>query len=427
MAYENNHYVPCLVLRRFNKEKINLYNIKTNEYLSNNELKESFAKRKLYSEELEIKLAKELEGPFGNLLNNKILNAKGQVILNREELTLVKKFLLIEQERVPSSLLWDRNFHNQDAYWINLGYIERKIENETDEEYRERTIKVIIESKSLFLEDILKHPDVTYAACCWADLYSSCYLTIWDNSQSKEDFIITDIGMTCEQEAYKVTPEYNYLEMIKKGYISNKLNETKLSNKQAEALYNIWNLCSSVKANFYMFSISKNRMIGLINPFYRLFSEEYRNTYKLKEPDIWPTKLSRRALMANKCKFEKEFELNGVKRKINDDNDQYIYDIKQLSKQEVIYINCLMLDRIDEWLGFADPTKIMRSLQVYMRIKNTLNNYSKLKEHLENQGYEFINKKEIQEFADKFYKNKLTEKEENYIRYYIENHIIIEH
>ena len=40
MAYENNHYVPRLVLRKFDK-KINLYNIKTNEYLPNNELRKN--------------------------------------------------------------------------------------------------------------------------------------------------------------------------------------------------------------------------------------------------------------------------------------------------------------------------------------------------------------------------------------------------
>ena len=52
-----------------------------------------------------------------------------------------------------------------------------------------------------------------------------------------------------------------------------------------------------------------------------------------------------------------------------------------------------------------------------MNIRKTLKDFSKLKEHLENQGYEFINKKEIQEFADNFSKNELTEKEKYYIRY----------
>ena len=404
MAYENNHYVPRLVLRKFDK-KINLYNIKTNEYLPNNELRDSFSKDKLYSPELEEKkLGWELESLFGDLLANKILNTKGQVVLNKKEITLIKKFLLIAQERVPSSPDWNKKIHTQEERWLKLGYRETKIENETDKEYWERTMRVIIESDSLSLEDILKHPDVTYASCYWASVYDACYLTFWDSSQSKEDFIVTDIGMTCEHEICKAMPECNHSEMIKISYLTYNFVYSKNKSEKLD-LWRLLNYYECVDANFYMFSISKNLMIGLVSPFYSLFSEEDRKDHGLKEPDVCPTKLSKKALMPYNC--------------IKDEsgNPKYIHDIKQLSEQEVVYINNLMLNRIDEWLGFADPTKIMRSLQVYMRIKNTLNNYSKLKEHLENQGYEFINKKEIQEFADKFSKNELTEREANYIQY----------
>ena len=416
MAYENNHYVPRLILRKFDirkfdkrkfdKEKINLYNIKTKEYLHDNILKESFSENNLYSRELEeIKLGKGLESSFGDLLANKILNTKGQVVLNKKEITLIKKFLLIAQERVPSSPDWNKKIHTQEERWLKLGYRETKIENETDKEYWERTMRVIIESDSLSLEDILKHPDVTYASCIWACQYNACYLTFWDSSQSKEDFIVTDIGMTCEHEVCKVMKECNYEEMIKQGYLTCNFFNSKNKSKQS-ALWKLLNFCKYVEANFYMFSISKNLMIGLVNPFYRLFSEEDRKDHGLKEPDVCPTKLSKKALMINK------------RRKKEETNDiEYVYDIKQLSKKEVIYINCLMLDRIDEWLGFADPSKIIKSLHVYMNIRKTLNDFSKLKEHLENQGYEFINKKEIQEFADKFSKNELTEREVYYIQY----------
>ena len=72
---------------------------------------------------------------FGDLLANKILNTKGQVVLNKKEVTLIKKFLLIAQERVPSSPDWNKKIHTQEERWLKLGYRETKIENETDKEY----------------------------------------------------------------------------------------------------------------------------------------------------------------------------------------------------------------------------------------------------------------------------------------------------
>ena len=65
-----------------------------------------------------------------------------------------------------------------------------------------------------------------------------------------------------------------------------------------------------------MFSISKNLMIGLVNPFYRLFSDEDRNDHGLKEPDVCPTKLSKKALMINK-RIKKE-ETNDINSALND-------------------------------------------------------------------------------------------------------------
>ena len=68
-GYENNHYVPRLVLRRYG-DRINKYNLKTKEYIVSGNIKSAFNEKNLYPEELEKRLAS-VEGKFADLLNNK--------------------------------------------------------------------------------------------------------------------------------------------------------------------------------------------------------------------------------------------------------------------------------------------------------------------------------------------------------------------
>lgn len=48
--YENNHYVPRLVLRRYGN-KINKYNLKKKDYIVAGNIKSAFSEKNLYPEE----------------------------------------------------------------------------------------------------------------------------------------------------------------------------------------------------------------------------------------------------------------------------------------------------------------------------------------------------------------------------------------
>lgn len=358
MSYKNNHYVPRLVLRRF-ADKVSVYNIKTGELAENKRLEKVFALSELYSEEVEKELAEKIESPFALILNNKILSSKvgDNIEITRKELNIIKKFLLVSQMRVfveegKFSILEKGLTQAMKKMGIEFPFEEREI-SETVEQRWLRNIKVVVECQDL--SKIQEHELCTYEIYRWAQIYNAGYMAIWDGKNSGEDFIITDIGMTSEVE-----PSYVKigLETDKKNYLMKRiLEETNLLVKQN--LLNLLYAQVNFHENYYMFSISKNRMIVIINPFFRMYDKKE----KLGVPNIWPTEIQDRKLF-EKNKSERLPIIMG--KQVLKENDKFWYKICQMNWEDVVWVNMLMLDRIDTLLGFADLEKISDSIYNYI-------------------------------------------------------------
>lgn len=414
MPYENNHFVPRLVLRRYGN-KINYYNLKTNKLYMNKNIDNCFAQKNLYPLELELELGK-LESKFADLLNNRILNANDKIILSREELVLIKKFLLIEMFRVPDALVERAEIRKNPGFNSKLyGFNEKIIEGETYSEYVFRTIRTIINSNDI--DEYIKNEDKTFEGAKWFNLVNSCYLTFWDSTKSNEDFLITDRGLTCEHEKTRFAFErYGFHEeLIKEGFVLSKMLDSNLGHEQFSNYNQILRLSSYVFANYYMFSISETRMIGLINPWYRMWFDEQLINVLGGTPDVYPCMLSKEAMKANYCKYVNQRNEDGFVT--YDKNDEYIYDIKYLGFDDVCIINVMMLDRTYELLGFVNSKRIIRSLAVYNHLKVKLNDLSGLQKELETYGYDFPKSVEYLKKADKITRISFTEEEQKYINY----------
>ena len=113
-----------------------------------------------------------------------------------------------------------------------------------------------------------------------------------------------------------------------------------------------------------MFPISKTRMIALISPFFRFRIE------------IAPRKLPFIPLEEiTHISNERLFFPNNAEYVLPQDNghafhdgDKYIYEIKKLSKKELLYCNALFLDRIDTHLGFSSLNMAVQSIANYKKI-----------------------------------------------------------
>lgn len=414
MAYSNNHYVPQFIQRRFG-DKINRYNVQTGEIKVKGSILNAFSGKNIYPEWLE-HMFSELEAKMATLIDKKILNADKVVTITREDNLLIKKFFTIAMLRVPeSSLLTIKHLDSEERLKMK-GFKEVAVENESTLEYAFRTLKVILESKNM--EDLYNHPQVTYEACNWFSLFYNCYVSIWDSEKSKEDFIITDNGMNCEHDKTRFLTFHfdgkNYEnkkdEMLKRGYVMKKFLDNNGDKTKALFYATMVQKMEYVHANYYLFAVSNTRTIALINPFYRLYDDPTCLAITKEVPNVWPTLLSREAMECNTQTYQKIGEYN--------DSDLFHYKVKDLSLDDVIIVNNMMLDRVYCWMGFDDSSKIIRSLSVYSMIKKEFQrkNYDKLIEYLYRLGYDFPKTQKYAALKDKLTSFSFTEDEMKYIR-----------
>lgn len=370
----NSHYVPKLTLRKFS-DKLCLFNIQTGEYKENVKLDNAFSELGFYNDEVEDKLNKKIESQFGNLLSNKILLAEGSIELNREELQLIKKFLLVSVIRSMGNEEFMRKEKN---FYIDLNelskkyaeehgikeepiappFIEKEIEGETPFDYWMRTLDVILETNGT-PQAILEHPNKTYPAHRWSKVINDGYLGFWDSEYEHNEFVITDIGMTSENEkGWNGITQHNF----KKTTILMNLAMSAKNDLAKLELYKLLDLHKYFTENFMMFPISAKRMIVEIDPFYKLKLVN-RSSYEMLDLSQFTYMTNENLFKPNDTKYV--YSQKPFKPLKYHPNDKYIYEIKKLSNDETIYCNELFLDRINTWVGFSSLDKAYESFIKY--------------------------------------------------------------
>lgn len=401
---QNNHYVPRLILRKFN-ERISTYNLETEKLKINQKLENVFYSKNLYSIEIEEMFNQMVEDKFAKLLNNVILSSEDICTLKRNQVHLVKKFLLLAMLRTMESehVAKSRASKLRTTVKTNYGFDEKQnISDLSSFDYWMQTLKCVLESKSLY--DVQKNDNATAVAVYWSNVFISGYISIWDSTMTNEEFIIMDQGMTSEHEKTRFLPPYNE-DMIKRGYLIGKINRFNVpsATKELNQLYKyiqiaLANDCFS--ENMYLFTLSKSRMIAFINPFFRLYDKKDWYEFQNPEiPDIWTTSIQDVRL------FEKNkniyVDLVKSKHGLYNEDDQYVYKIHDMILDDVIYINCLVLDRIEKILGFSEAKGILRSLVTYSCISKSRKDYSHLINYLKDLGYETKKTKNLIDLAKK--------------------------
>ena len=381
----NSHYVPKFVLKNFG-DKISLYDIKSGELREDVKLEKAYSQVGFYNDEIEDKLNRKIESQFANLFYNKISKCSDKIILNRKELRLVKKFLLISVIRSIESeqfLQKEKRFYdNLREYWIAFAraqklseehtlagvedmkppFVERVIDGETDYEYWMRTLDVILETDG-YPEEIIKHPNATYTAHRWAQVVNAGYLGFWDTKSDRNKFVVTDIGMTSENELG--WNGYSILNVKKTNFLRDLLLREKDPHMKTE-LAKVLHMLSNFHENFQMFPISATRMIVLIAPFYK-FRQMYQFRYQMP-PLVYFTELVNEELYyPNNARYVLPQTPPQIKYH---EDDEYIYDVKRLTGKEVQYCNALFMDRVSETFGFSSLPNVVRSVVLYKKINS---------------------------------------------------------
>lgn len=382
-ANMNSHYVPKFILKNFG-ERISVYDTQSGKLREDVQPHKVYTQSDLYDEETETKLNKKIESQFANLFNNKIIKCDGQVVLNMKELLTVKKYLLINVLRsvdCEEFCRMERAFYDgMKRYWLSFAkekgltaeetnlalrkmlppFVERKIEGETDFQYWMRTLEVILDTDGT-PEAIKKHPDATYPAHRWSEIINAGYLAFWDATETRSNFVISDIGMTSENEiGWNGYAVHNKKKIDFLSNLATTEKDPMLINEIVNAMYRT----QYFHENFQMFPISAKRMIVLIAPFYK-FRYVYRDAYSMP-PLCTLTKLTNEELFApNRNKYVLPQTPPHLK---HHPDDQYIYDIKKLNDKEVQYCNALFMDRVLRFLGFSNLSDAVRSIILYKKL-----------------------------------------------------------
>ena len=140
-----------------------------------------FAKNNIYSDDIEDKLNRLLEDPFAKLIDSKIIG-KDKVVVDRKDLFLIKKFLLLDSIRTLSAEGFAKIFsgfsENVERYWQVSEKIYGKMPNhlpksldlnESPQDAFERALKVFVESDSLL--QIVMHEYVTRELYIWSKVF----------------------------------------------------------------------------------------------------------------------------------------------------------------------------------------------------------------------------------------------------------------
>lgn len=356
MSYENNHYIPQFILRQFG-ETINVYDVNARVLKRNQQTFRVFAEHRIYPAELEKDIGYKLEAPFAKLFHHKLMSGKNdaKITLTRKELQLMKRFFLLETIRVISM----KEIESVEKALADLycayfpDSLEAQIPDETAEERWHRNIKVIVETENL--NKVSEHPLCTYEILKWSYIFNSGYFAFWDCADSGVDYIISDIGLTSEVEPSKLQDGFEH---TKKDELC-RLFGRELNSAKKSAYEKLLSVQTFFHENFYMFPLSKNRMIVTVNPFFEL----YDNKTKLSKPYEWPTVISSRRLFEKNVP-PKQMVLLG--KPIYKDDDEFIYTVQKVKTEDAEYINMLMLDRVESIMGYNDFEKIRSSVKRYI-------------------------------------------------------------
>ena len=376
----NHHYLPQLLLRQFGKnEKVYTYEIKE-KALKTKKIKHVFMQKDLFDTELEVQFSKFIEGPFGDLLNHKLLT-QDKICITRRENLLMRKFLLLNSLRSP---LWKMSYSDMvklmtgndesQAFEMNMQRdLLKKVDVNLDEIFGEEQyqtrLKKIMELNSLEELNIWLHLSNTgekYDLLEYAvEHIMASYIGFWDSTQSEQEFIFPKtqgIGMMdyrghmykymiAEQEYRKVQSDME------------RLRNDPFSSVLYESIQRRWYLLRKgsliYSDNFSIYPISPTRTMICFSPYFRGFFWETGSDGKTKMlPPVF-----------SKAQFNQHFyepmrmELFKNCRAI--ENLNYEYQVKNLTSSEVLMLNSIQLDVEPEEFVFRDFNKIRDSFWYY--------------------------------------------------------------
>lgn len=390
-----NHYIPQLIINRFSTA-VNVFNLNTAEIREKRPSNKIFFTKDIYTDEVENSLNFHLEKPFSSLLKRKLL-VDGAVELTRTDLMLIKKYMFIASIRSQElehfcNLLCSLE-HNADLFikTVDLEGFKRKplkrskemLENMSKYDFFNQQMLALTEFDDKNARnpyELFNDERLSREMAAWACSFYFSYVAFWDASDDGE-FVLSDAGIVSEYEGFHLIT--GGLDISKTSYL---LYQMKKDKKNGGLYVRPLQTCSIMYENYDLFNISSKRCIVAINPFFRLYDPKTRNGYinkdgsfeecALKCPDIWP------AIIQNKGLFEAPLTKYIVPGLYLPD-DIFVYNPKKLNTKEMIYVNSLLINESQNWIGFNDANKVFASFEYCLEQESQYKSVTNIKQPIQ--------------------------------------------
>lgn len=344
----NSHYVPQLILRHFaDNEKIQYCDLDKKKIETRN-IKSVFAEKGYYPNKIEQKLCHKTEVQFANLLNNKILKEQYRVTLTKDELFILKKYLIITTLR-----------YNITEAIRNFGVPEHMVTSYSDSFYRNIDKVLACENEDQLMEYLNINPWKSLEKTINGDGYGETqfvveiknildsYVVIVRTNRCKEDFIVPDTGFSYKATNLAMFSDGKFDKcMYTLNYAMQSMNPYLLRVAQLLSVY-----------DYFFFPVSKDLAIVSFSVFYKFFNNK---------SDIYGLLPTNGMTVSSLLGFgsSETVEPPKVKQQFGR-TVAYEYGIKMLSKEDVCRLNATMLNICEHHFGYRNFERIESSIRYY--------------------------------------------------------------
>lgn len=363
----NSHYIPRLLLKQFaTKEKVNIYDCNKHCFATK-KVKNTFADRDIFDEELERAFATRLEGSFANLLNHKLLHEK-VITINRQENILIRKFLMINCLRAPiinnswREMVEKTRLQEHPSVLAREFLIRHMPEFEaafeanmpSDKTY-EADLKKAMEIGSLeelaFAEN---RKDISGSLRMSAQHAMVSVISFWDCEESGQEFIFPKLQGISQMDYVSIF----HKNMVLNGILTEKRAEGIPDTVERELERLIYGSMLFTE-NFSVYPISPTRILVCFSPYFRAFfpMKDATGTRNVYPPLLGKEQFDRHFFGKKRMELFEPCE--------NTFNQYYRFTVRQLTAEETMEINAILLDMETDEFVFHDFNKIRDTFWYY--------------------------------------------------------------
>ncbi|MBQ7543008.1 MAG: DUF4238 domain-containing protein [Clostridia bacterium] len=332
----NSHYIPQFILRNFCADnKIQYYN-KHTKALETRSTRSVFSEKGYYPDELEKDLCHKIEYQFSVVLNNKIIKARNTITLNYEDMWILKKFLIITMLRVHDDDMahnvWYR-FLKRDG-WIRIA---EEFNAAYSGDFYENIQKILNCPDPVTALEIAKTEPNLNLFSFVRDVINS-YNVFVKTGNAKENFVMPDRGWA------------NYCGIIAMKKINAIMNMPIYPYEPfLQELIE-----KSSPQDYAVFPLSSNLALVEVSPIILIMQPG--SPYRIKFPPEAPTLAKCMGFGSNKV-------FAPPKKQMICGTKLYTYDIHPLPAPDVVFLNSLLIENADSFVGFAEYDKVRQSFE----------------------------------------------------------------